>query len=725
MNHFHDPELEDVLQDDELRRIAGVLSTARTPDPPLDEAFRTGLRRQLMNEAWAMTEGRPSLWRRMFAPPGLAWAGAAVGLVLIMSVVIYTSLNPGGSLQRIVVQSPVDGDKNVALAQPILVKFNQPMDHPSTEQAVQISPATNVTFAWNENTMTVQPTGGSLAPNTQYHVTIGSGARTASGQPLSSAQTITFVTAAPPSPAATPTPRPTPTTALGEKLLTGLGGAQSLTAQWSSDSSSIYFVDGKGALDVIPVAGGGVTVIAPDGATSPAVSPAGDRLAYIRDGKIEVLTFASGKTDELAVTPAPTLVGWARDKVIWGAADGVYTQSDDGSAHQLAPLPTTGAVTVVSLSPDGSHAAYTQDQDLFVLDLSNGKSVQLGQANASFLGWSPGGPELVYGTADNDVVANLQGVTQSTLPAGEAAWSSQDAILIGGDTNILQTRPDGTNLGRISTGTFHFPMWAPNGTTFAFVRGGSLWVATAPPLPAEPTVLDQAGLIVDTFMKARVAGTADQANAVLDSNGKAPYNGGGLSLLISGDPSLTRYYVLTSEVTSTDPDTARFVVRLVLSHGKTDVSDQEEVLTLARDPRTKQSVIDQAAAGAHRVLGKGAEVVNVDVETDTVKVTFDSDLDPSTVADGVTIVDAKGKKLDATATYANRVVVLTRLNLKEGDSFRLVGLYSVRDDSGQNVGAEYDLDFVGPVLAKRHGNGQNTVPPSPAPTPVPTPTPAG
>jgi hypothetical protein len=582
-----------------------------------------------------------------------------------------------------------------------------------------------VTFAWNENTMTVQPTGGSLAPNTQYHVTIGSGAKTASGQPLSSAQTITFVTAPPPSPAATPTPRPTPTTALGEKLLTGLGGAQSLTAQWSSDSSSIYFVDGKGALDVIPAAGGGVTVIAPDGASSPAVSPAGDRLAYIRGGKIEVLTFASGKTDELAVAPAPTLVGWARDEVIWGAADGVYTQSDDGSAHQLAPLPTTGAVAVVSLSPDGSHAAYTQDQDLFVLDLSNGKSVQLGPANTAFLGWSPDGPELVYGTADNDVVANLQGVTQSTLPAGEATWSSQDAILIGGDTNLLQTRPDGTSLGRISTGTFHFPMWAPNDTTFTFVRGGSLWVATAPALPPEPTALDQAGLVVDSFMTARIGGAADRANAVLDSNGKAAYSGGGLSLLISGDPSLTRYYILTSEVTSADPDTARFVVRLVLSHGKTDVSDQEEVLTLVRDSTTKQFVIDQATAGSHRVLGKGAEVVSVDVESDTVKVTFDSDLDPSTVADGVTIVDAKGKKLDATATYANRVVVLTGLNLKEGDAFRLVVLTSVRDVSGQNVAAEYDLDFVGPVLVKRHGSGQNAVVPSPSPAPVPTPTPAG
>ena len=720
MNSYHDPELEDVLQDDELRRIASVLSVARAPEAPLDEAFRTGLRRQLMNEAWAMTEGRQSWWRRAFAPPGLAWAGAAAGLVLIMSVVIYTSLQPGAGVQQIVVQSPVDGDRSVALAQPILVKFNQPMDHPSTEAAVQIMPATNVTFGWNENTLSVQPTGGTLAPNTQYHVTIGPGAKTATGKPISSPQTITFVTTAPPTPAVTPTPRPTPTTALGEKQLTGLAGAQVLVAQWSSDSSSIYYVDGRGALNVIPAKGGAVTVIAPDGASSPAVSPTGDRLAYIRNGKVEVLNFASGKTDELAVTPTPMLVDWAKDRIVWAAADGVYTQADDGSSRRLAPLPTTGVIAVVSFSPDGSHAAYTQDQNLFLLDMASGNSTHLGQASATFLGWSPGGSAVIYATSDNDVVANLQGVTQSTLPAGEATWSSQDAILIGGDTDILQTRPAGTNLGRISGGTFHFPTWAPNGTTFAFVRGGSLWVATAPALPPEPTVLDEASVVVDNFMKARLAGSADQANALLDAGGKAAYSTGGLSLLIAGDPSFSRYYVLSSEVTGADPDTARFVVRLVLSHGKTDVSDQEEVLTLVRDATSKQFLIDQAAAGAHRDLGKGAEVVSVDIQNDTVKVTFDSDLDPTTVTDGVTIVDAKGKRVDATASYANRIVMLTGLNLKAGDAYRLVVLTTIRDVSGQNVAAEYDLDFFGPTT-KRHGNRQDSVTPSPSPAPSPSP----
>jgi hypothetical protein len=74
MNSYHDPDLDDVLQDDELRHVASMLASAQTPEPPVDDAFRTGLRRQLMKEAWAMSEGREGWWLRMFAPPGLAWS---------------------------------------------------------------------------------------------------------------------------------------------------------------------------------------------------------------------------------------------------------------------------------------------------------------------------------------------------------------------------------------------------------------------------------------------------------------------------------------------------------------------------------------------------------------------------------------------------------------------------------------------------------------------------
>src|SRR6266849_4670309 len=291
MNSYHDPELEDVLQDDELRRVAAMLGTARTPEPPLDDAFRTDLRRQLMQEAWAMSDGRNSWWRRAFAPPGLAWAGAAAGLLLIAAVVVYTSRQPPGGL--LIVQSPFDGNR---------------------------------------------------------------------------------------------------------------------------------------ALDVVSAKGGAIVVIAPDGVTSPSISPAGDRIAYIRGGKIEVLTFASAKTEETTPTPAPTLVGCAKDKLVWAAGDGVYAQGDNGPT-KLAPLPATETSKALSIAPDGAHAIYQLDQRLFVLDLGTGKSVEILQASATFVGWSPSGTLLLYSTPEHLVVADALGVTQTSLPTGEASWSTQDAIL--------------------------------------------------------------------------------------------------------------------------------------------------------------------------------------------------------------------------------------------------------------------------------------------------------
>src|SRR5205807_6956862 len=172
MNSYHDPELEDILQDDELRRATAMLSAVRSPEPPLDDAFRTSLRRQLMQQAWAMSEGRNSWWRRAFAPPGLAWAGAAAGLVLIASVVVWGALQQPGGFSEVHIGSPVDGKSSVSLQQPILVSFTQPMDHQTTQGAVQITPATSVMYSWDQNsrTLAVQPASGNLAPNTQYQV---------------------------------------------------------------------------------------------------------------------------------------------------------------------------------------------------------------------------------------------------------------------------------------------------------------------------------------------------------------------------------------------------------------------------------------------------------------------------------------------------------------------------------------------------------------------------
>ena len=726
MSARHDPELDDVLQDDELRRLAVLLSAASNPEPPLDDAFRSALRRQLMQHAWTMSEGRDTWWRRAFAPPGIAWAGAAAGLLLIASVVTYWQLQPPGGFTQVVVSSALDG-KTVALAQPILVSFNQPMDHAATEAAVQITPATTVTYSWDQNQLAVQPTSGNLAPNTQYQVTIGPGAKTAAGVQLAAPQTITFVTQPPPPPAPAATPRPTPAATPSpstERQLAQLGGT-SAAVQWSADASTIYLVDAKGALSVVPAKGGEATVIAPDGSSSPAISPAGDRLAYIRGGKIEILTFAAGTTSEITPSTAPVVVGWAKDRVEWATTDAVYEQGGKNPVR-LAVLSSTGTVTVLSIAPDGAHLAYQQDQGLFVLDLATGKSAPVGPGGSHFGGWSPSGAQLLYSTGTSNIVSDTLGNTISTLPGGEASWSSQDAILLGSETDLYQVHPDGTNLTKVGNGTYLAPQWAPNGSAFTFIRGQQLWTSTAPPLPPEPGVLDQASGVVNSFMQARLKGQADVASTFLDVGGKQAYASGGLNLVIAGEPAFTRYYILTQEVTGVEPDTARFVVRLVLTHGKRDVRDLEETLSLVRDATSKQFLVDKASVGTQRDLGRGAEVVGVTLASDSIQITFDSDLDPASVSSGIVILDAKGTKLDGATSYANRTLTVTGLDLKPGEQYHLVVLTTLRDVQLHNVAAEYDLDFVGPVIVRhsdiRTGGGAPATSPAAA---SPTPSPAG
>ncbi|HEX7262730.1 MAG TPA: Ig-like domain-containing protein, partial [Candidatus Dormibacteraeota bacterium] len=289
-------------------------------------------------------------------------------------------------------------------------------------------------------------------------------------------------------------------------------------------------------------------------------------------------------------------------------------------------------------------------------------------------------------------------------------------ILLGSDTDLYEVRPDGSGLTKLGDGTFRLPVWAPNGTAFTYLRGGTLQIAFAPE-PAPRASLDAAASVVNDFMQARKAQQAEKAAAFLNDNGKKAYSsaGAGLNLLVSGDPHFSRFYVLTQAITGSQPDRAQFVVRIVLSHEKLDVSAYEETLTLVRTQGTQQFLIDDASAGPILTLGKGAAVVSVEVATATVKVTFDSDLKRETVAAGVIILDSKGKQVGSTPVYADRTVTFSGLDLKPGATYKLVVLSTVQDVSGNNIAAEYNLAFEGPGAVVHGGGGGQRDRSSPSP----------
>ena len=717
MNGHHDPELDDVLQDGELQRIASLLRSARLPDPPLDDAFRSALRRQLMQRAWCTKEERIPWWRFSFAGPSLAWAGAAVGTVLIASVVIFMSTQQPGTLSQIVIQSPIDDGNAVKLSQPILVAFNQPMDHPSTEKAVQITPATTVVFSWRENTLAVRPTSGDLAPNTQYQVTIGSGAKTAAGQKLDAPKTITFVTqpTAATAPPPSPSPVTTPNTLPGGVIRLGpIPGDVVQNPQWSPDSSTLYFIGPGGAVDAAPAKGGTIKVLVGDGASMLAIAPAGDRLAYVRGGKIEVLTLADGTTAETATASVPTTLGWAADKLYWGAADGVFTLGVDGPA-KLSLLPESGEnPSVISISPDGTHAVFTAGANFYVLDVAAGKDAQLGNSGdaINFQGWAPDSSRLVF----NNRIADLQGHTISRLPGGDPDWSSQNQVLLGTDTELTEIRPDGTGKIKLADGTYHLPVWAPDSTTFAFVRGTDIYTSTAPPAAPAPTATEAASAVVNQFMQARLNRDPDGAGAFLDAAGAAAYQG--LGLIPDTGKGFKRFYILSVEADPTAANTVQAVVRLVFGEGKSEKNATEETLTVVRAQSTDPFLIDGATGGTQLDLGNGAEVVAVNLNGSTITVTFDSDLIPETVAGGVMVVDSKGKPTGDAPTYDKRTVTITGLDLKPNESYKLVVLTTVQDVSGRNFPAEYDLTLPGTGDGRGNNGGGNSGGGQPSPTPA-------
>ena len=715
--HDFDPELNEVLGDPELLRIARLMSGSTTPEPPLDDAFKSGLRRQLMAEAWKTAEGGNAWWRKPFQPQAMAWAGAAAVVVIAASVVFYTASQPPGPITEVIVGSPQEGSPSVPTHQAILVSFNQPMDHTSTENAVQVTPATTVAFRWGGDTqLYVQPTSGDLAPNTQYQITIGPTAKTQAGTKLDTPKTVTFVTQPVPSPSAPPSPSPRNNSLLTNQaeLTTAYPPAgATYPPVWSADSKTVYFVGGGGALEAVPAAGGPAKTLVADGVSLLALAPAGDRLAYVRAGKIEILTLASGTTAELTVSPAPTVLSWVKDQLYWGSTDGVYQETAAGPSRIATIPPPNDDTAVVSIAPDGTHAAYAGAKALHLLDLASGKTVDLVGGTTSFQAWSPDGSRIVYG----NVIADLKGRTITSLAAADVSWSAKNEILLGSDTGLYAVRPDGSGLLKLSDGTYNAPVWAPDSSTFVFLRAG-LWVATAPAPAPVPAATDQALSVVGSFMDARLRNNPDKAQQFLDDAAKAVYNSGTPALIPTGDPAFKRYYVLTSEADPSSPNTVRVVVRLVFGNGKVEKDTVEETLTLKREQATDPFLIDAAAASAPRDLGKGPEVVAVKVAPTEIDVTFDSDLVPTTVA-GVTVQDANGVTVTVTPGYSDRVVTLTGVQLTPGAHYRLVVLPTVLDVGSRHTATEYDLDLIGPAPDATSGGATPT--PSPAPSPSPSP----
>jgi hypothetical protein len=692
MSGHRDPELEDLFErDPELERFANLIKSARLKPPPVDPGFRPALRRRLMQEAYDRYERRhrPWLLTRLFSGPRFAMATAAVGAVLVAVLVLQTqNLFGPGQVEVTTVGA------QLAVTQPITVSFNQPMDHKSVEKSIHIEPATQVTSTWQGNNLVIQPASGQLAPNTQYHVTVNSGAKTPAGKPIGQVAVLAITTAPAPSPPPTPSPSPSPPSPPQITAERSLPGTSGRAIGWSADGRTLIFLTTSGDLDSIGADGTAMKTIA-SGVGLASLAPGGSALAYATAGSTSKLYLAGpdGSAPQVADERSIDAIGWQGGKPV------VQVRGDVGAAGAAIKLPTTTALCV--FSPDGGKLVCQSDPahggalasplpgTAFLFDLAAQKATNWTTVGRGFA-WRPDGSRVAYWSGGSVFVAAPDG--SGAVEAGKAthatgqSWSADGRLLLfAGPDGASLVRADGTGLQRLSQASFQDPTWAPSGGQFAFARAGVLWIDDVA-VAGNALDLGAAGRIVDQFEMARIKNDSGTATGLL--TGKASPTP---PTPLFADVRLTRYFVISSQAT---PSEVRFGVRLIFARGSNEIRYQDESLLLI--PAGASFKIDTVTDAAAQQLGKGPTVNSVQVQDGKVVIGFDSDLNPASIDGTVQVAGADGKALTLTTAYGGRRLTVSA-KLVPGAKYRLTVSNAVMDIAGQALQGGYSYDFVAPA----------------------------
>jgi hypothetical protein len=688
MSAHRDPELDQLgdehgwSQDD--RHLAHYLRETSHPYAHVEPTpqFRQALQRKLMREAWEQATRPAQPWyRRMLSPQPMAWAGAAVGAVMIVFVAFFFLATPHQTDRIDVhVDSPLQNAQLVPTATAIELKFSQPMDTKTVD--VNVQPAIDYDKNWQGNTLKITPRNG-LTPNTQYTVDVKS-AQTATHQPVAKIQPVTFSTAPAPTPTPSPgpTPTPSPTPVQNAHPVAPIGTPR---ARWSSDGANLIVVGPTGQLQVFPAAGGAALQKLADGVTLAAVGPDGTP-AWLSGGLVTWKSASIGvPAIALGFRPGGALV--------------VATANDVQTADQRHVAVFKEAADSADFSPSGDRVVYHGPQGLHVVDLASATDTLIGPATA--LGeWSPDGRHYAYLTDAGVAVADTAAGTSAKLldlpGVTGLSWSAGNQLLLATSTALyLATYTDGSAVvpHKVQDGTFAQPDWAPAAATgqFSFRRGNEVWVARVQgaiaggPITAATPDISQDQLI-GAFMSARKNLLANDALAFLDQAGQ---NAFGRLTLVYSDPStsLARYYVLLSQP-------GRVVVRLILTHGLTQTA-VDETLTIQPDagghPR-----IHSVSETPRPAFGSGPEVVSVVVTGSKVQVVFDSDLDPTSAAQP-SAVTLKGVTTASQFDSKTKTITLTVAGgLTPGAQYDLLIDPSLQDVNQRHANS-YDLPFTGPA----------------------------
>lgn len=719
-----DDELEDIFKRPSDVSFAQRLHEVRQPAVEADPAFREALRRRLMQEAWKQKEPRRPWYRRLLGPPGLAWAGAMAGVLLIVFATVTLSQNTGGSVQK-VFTSPINGKREVATTSAIVVNFPQPMNPSATQQAARITPATEASYHWSKNnqTLTIVPKNDGLAPGVLYQVTFTQGARTESNQPLTSSSTspapISFVTQQQPQPTPVPTPAtspiapsptPTPSPLSGIRELGSSNGGQPV---WSLDGTQVYVIGQGGSLTSYPARGGPGTLLVSSGVTQVVAGPAGP--AYL-DGN--TVSYAGNTT----TVPGVTAIGFevtGRGPQLLAVAGTTVSRVGGGPTLTLRATPTA----VGGFSPGGSELVYLAADGLHLVDLATGGDQTVGAATG--LGaWSPAGGAYAYINQGSLSILNVQAGTSTGVTGftgvTSLSWTNNGLLVSTGAGVDELTSPTATPTP-LTGASASAASWSPASALISYVQGGHAYVATVDTSSALAAVSN----VITQFMAARQAGNVNEAQSLLTPSAQASFGAGsGLYLTTYGTQTLNRWSVILAQPSGV------VVVRTVFTQGtSTQQSVFDEQFRVGRSGQ--QYLIDQATGTPIQTgAAGGPETQNLQVGASSISVKFDSDLNPATVAAGVVVHDASGAAVvPQTPTYnaATRTVTVSLPVLSAGTQYQLQIGSGLKDVNGQ-AATHVQLAFTSPTTPLTAApnptpSPSSTPTASPSATPVPTPSP--
>ena len=747
---WFDPEIEGLFDGDQgLTELAHSVRAAR-PDPPLDPRFQGILRAQLMREAPAALGAaampvrthtiRPGavrtkrIWWRRSTP--FAWAGAGLGAALVAATFLSVFRTPVQDHQ-VTAFSSVAELHAVSPSNVITVAFNEPMNRAAVVAGLHIHPATQVTTSWQGNNLLITPTH-QLAGNTPYTVTIDrKDAQASNGQLAASDIRISFGTAPTPPPApaiAQLVPRPLASVSDGSQLISAGGGTviatsstavpttpsslkPSPSASSSSKATATPATASPGSLagaTAVPTLGGelvsmsvrgGVTDLGP-AASSAALAPNALTLVAAvpttAGTNIELVPVDGSKRSKLATLAVPVLAtGWlSSDTALVAEPDRIVTVDLLGHVSTLTTLPLT--TTRVIFSANGGQAfagATSADGELIDLTSQQARSLPGSRQTAAFSGdgsvvaWvdaTARPTRLLTSPVAREAAATVpldrpgDVISDIALDPTGGHLAVVDQAATGGSELDVMALPSGTVIARGPQALA--PVYSALGDSLVFASGGIAQLATVPGIAAgtDINVLpDGAAGTLKAFIDAQVEA---------DNAGLQTLSAPGVDATGSTPQGLSRAYLI-SAVSNPDGSvsaTARLIVDATARHATAAFAD--ESLGLSKRAGGGYLVTSLIAGPLHdEPIGPHVlSVVPVAGKTLVLRVSFDSDLRASTVADAIAVDTRAGDRLVVTTVYdANTRTATITVPVPADTAVTLTIATTLVDVDGQGLASKF------------------------------------